>query len=160
MKKSEKNPKIRATKKMTSEVAKQGDGGGTRYNTGKTLVELVVPEWIWALADVTTRGSVVGGGQYPMRNWERGMKWSICIGCALRHFLKFLCGQRYDVETGCHHMAMAAWNLLAVMTYDLEEIGENDLPTKDFSILERVNSGIGTNNAEKPSTNTRRRNRR
>lgn len=145
---------------MAPENALKGDGGGTRYNTGKTLVELVVPEWTWALADVTTRGSVVGGGQYPMRNWERGMKWSICIGCAGRHILKFLCGQRYDVETGCHHLAMAAWNLLAVMTYDLEEIGENDLPNKDFSILQRVNSGIGTNYAQKPARNPRRRNSR
>ncbi len=157
MKNVKKETEFSRRKKSTSVKA---DGGGLRFNAQKTLIELVPPEWIWGLADVTTRGSVIGGGQYPMRNWERGMKWSICIGCAFRHMLKFICGQRYDVETGCHHMFMAAWNLCAIATYDLEEIGENDLPTKDFSILERVNSGIGTNYAEKPSRNNRPRRRR
>lgn len=154
MKKSEKNPKFSAHKKTTP------DGGGLRFNAGKTLLELIPPEWIWGLADVTTRGSVIGGGQYPMRNWERGMKWGICIGCALRHIFKFCCGERYDPQTGCHHMFMAAWNCCALATYDLMEIGENDLPERDMSILARVNSGIGTNYAEKPAKNTRRRNRR
>lgn len=157
MKKGKKETEFSRRKKSTLPTA---DGGGLRFNNDKTMMELVAPEWTWALADVTTRGSVVGGGQYPMRNWERGMKWSICVGCAMRHLWKFLCGERYDPETGCHHLAMAAWNLLALMTYDITEIGENDLPARDLSILARVNSGIGTNNAKKPTGDDRKRNRR
>lgn len=99
------------------------DGGGLRFNTGKNQIELMPPEWIWAVSMVLTRGAI----KYAIRNWERGMKWSYLVGCAMRHLLKFVCGERYDPETGCHHLAMVAWNALALMTYDLRKIGENDL---------------------------------
>lgn len=99
------------------------DGGGLRYNEGKNQLELIPPEWIWGLAMVLTRGAV----KYASRNWERGMKWSYPVGCALRHLLKFVCGERYDAESGNHHLAMAAWNCLALMSYDIRGIGENDI---------------------------------
>lgn len=102
------------------------DGGGLRYNEGKNLLEIIPPEWVWGLGMVLTRGSV----KYTIRNWERGMRWSICVGCALRHIFKFVCGERYDPETGCHHMFMAAWNCCALATYDIRGIGEDDLVGK------------------------------
>ena len=101
------------------------DGGGLRHNDLKNRLDLVPPEWPWALADITTRGSL----KYAERNWERGMKWSIMVGCALRHLYKFIAGERYDKEIGCHHLAMAAWNLLALMSYDLKGVGEDDIRT-------------------------------
>lgn len=103
--------------------AVKADGGGLRYNEGKNQLELIPPEWIWGLAMVLTRGAV----KYASRNWERGMKWSYPVGCALRHLFKFVCGERYDAESGNHHLAMAAWNCLALMSYDIRKIGENDL---------------------------------
>jgi len=124
----------------------EADGGGLRHNANKTRLELVPPEWTWAEADVTTKGSY----KYDERNWERGMKWSIMIGCVGRHIAKFLIGERYDAETGCHHLAMAAWNILALMSYDLRNIGERDLPHVDASlsvgdnVLDRVNNGNPT----------------
>lgn len=99
------------------------DGGGLRLNSNKNMLELLPAEWIWGLATVTTKGT----RKYSPRNWERGMAWSIMIGCAFRHTLKFMCGERYDSETGCHHLFMAAWNLCALASYDIREIGENDL---------------------------------
>jgi len=131
-----KNRKFSATKK--TDLA---DGGGLRFNAEKNLIELVPPEWTWALGDVTTQGSK----KYAQRNWERGMKWSIMVGCASRHLLKFLVGERYDPETGCHHLAMAAWNMLALMSYDLREIGDNDIPNSNMDLLMKVNSGEGSN---------------
>lgn len=121
------------------------DGGGLRYNAGKNRIDLLPPEWTWALGDVTTKGSY----KYEERNWERGMKWSIMVGCASRHVLKFLVGERYDRETGCHHLAMAAWNILALMSYDLRGIGENNLPGvpkfiatgEGKTLLDLVNNG-------------------
>ena len=101
------------------------DGGGLRHNDLKNRLDLVPPEWPWALADITTRGSL----KYAERNWERGMKWSIMVGCALRHLYKFIAGEQYDKEIGCHHLAMAAWNLLALMSYDLKGVGEDDILT-------------------------------
>lgn len=99
------------------------DGGGLRYNAGKNQLELIPPEWEWALGMVLTRGAI----KYESRNWERGMKRSYPIGCIKRHVNKFLAGEQYDEETGCHHLAMAAWNCLALMSYDIRGIGENDI---------------------------------
>src|ERR1035437_9553744 len=90
-------------KSIPMNIKPKADGGGLRYNTGKNQLELLPAEWIWGLGMVMTRGAI----KYDTRNWERGMKWSYPIGCALRHILKFVCGERYDVETGCHHLAMA-----------------------------------------------------
>lgn len=111
----------------------KADGGGLRYNRGKTKLELIPPEWVYALGLVLTRGSM----KYAIRNWERGMAWSICVGCTARHLFCFVCGERYDKETGCHHLAMAAWNCLALMSYDVRGIGENDL-VGDMAWLEKV----------------------
>jgi len=100
------------------------DGGGLRKDDGKNMLELIPPEWIWGLGNVLTQGAE----KYAVRNWERGMKWGKMIGCGMRHVFKFVCGERYDRESGCHHLLHASWNFLSLMSYDLRGIGENDLP--------------------------------
>ncbi len=122
------------------------DGGGLRLNAGKNRMELTLPEWEWALADVSTKGSF----KYDEWNWLLGMKWSSMIGCMKRHLVKFVLGERYDGPrfdkvkgtTGCHHLAMVAWNALALMTYDIRELGEDDRATlvKVAELLARVNA--------------------
>lgn len=113
------------------------DGGGLRLDAGKNRLDLIPPEWEAALGDVLTQGAE----KYDDRNWERGMSWSKMIGCAKRHRLKFEAGERYDLETGCHHLAMAAWNLLALMVYDIRGIGEDDLPkTATVATIAAVNA--------------------
>lgn len=111
----------------------KADGGGLRYNTGKNRLELLPPEWDWALGIVMTRGAI----KYAERNWERGMSWGTMVGCALRHVAKFATGERYDPESGCHHLAHAAWNCLALMSYDLRNVGTNDL-AGDRALLDKV----------------------
>jgi len=115
--------------------------GGKRYDEGKNRLDLLPPEWVWALGSVTTEGSKV----YAERNWELGMKWSKPVGCALRHLFKWLCGETYDIGTpakpgtGCHHLAMVAWNCLSLMSYQLRGVGENDLPwATSMALLERI----------------------
>lgn len=111
------------------------DGGGLRYNEGKCRVELIPPEWPWALGMVLTRGAI----KYADRNWERGMSWSYMIGSILRHTFKFMCGERYDKESGNHHMAHAAWNCLALMSYDLRGLQAfNDIPGCMLPVLENI----------------------
>lgn len=121
-----------AEEELREHLGEGADGGGKRMNLGKNRMELIPPEWPWSLADVTTQGSK----KYAERNWEEGMKWSTMIGCMLRHLAKFQSGQRYDGDgfdakkgtTGCHELAMVAWNALALMSYDLRNVGTNDLP--------------------------------
>ena len=131
--------------KPTEELGEGMDGGGKRMNKGKLRMELLPPEWTVALADVMTQGAK----KYDPRNWEEGMSWSSMIGCVMRHMSKFQAGERYDGDkfdkaagtTGCHHLAMAAWNILALMTYDLREIGENDMPEAvQLNLFDRVNA--------------------
>ncbi len=111
---------------------------GRRYDAGKIRLDLLPVEWIWGLGSVMTAGAV----KYAERNWEKGMKWSKVIGSMLRHTYKFLAGERYDPETGCHHLAMVAWNALALMSYDLRSIGENDLFDDGNLKLNAIEHGV------------------
>jgi hypothetical protein len=105
---------------------------GLRFDGGKVQLELIPPEWIEALGQVLTKGAA----KYEPRNWEKGMAWSKMIGCAMRHLLAFMKGERFDTKpdaqgrpgTGCHHLALAAINLLMLMSYDVRRVGDNDLP--------------------------------
>jgi len=127
------------------ELGQGADGGGQRLNAGKNRIELLPEIWLWALADVMTQGSK----KYDARNWEKGMDWSSMIGCIHRHMAKFQSGQRYDGPefdkekgtTGCHELAMVAWNALALMFYDIYVLGKNDLPVyEDLNHFLRVNA--------------------
>jgi hypothetical protein len=110
----------------------KADGGGLRYDAGKNRLDLLPPEWVWALGTVLTKGAL----KYADHNWQRGMKWSKVLGPMLRHVYKFVAGERYDPETGCHHLAMVAWNALALMSYDIRGLGENDIPQYDTKVLD------------------------
>lgn len=97
--------------------------GGLRYDAGKNRLDLIPPEWIWELGKVLTAGA----NKYADRNWELGMRWSKVVGPIERHFNRFLRGEQLDKETGCHHSAHIAWNALALFSYDIRGIGEDDL---------------------------------
>jgi hypothetical protein len=115
--------------------------GGLRFDTGKNRLDLIPPEWEWALGQVMTKGAE----KYAPRNWEKGMDWSKVVGPMRRHIVKFLAGERYDAEIGCHHLAMVAWNALALMSYDIRGIGINDVMIGDMTWLDRCkdNSASG-----------------
>lgn len=117
-----------APREMETRAMQQGapaDGGGLRHDAGKLRFDLLPTEWLVELAAISTVGSV----KYMPRNWERGMAWSKMIGCLLRHlFLGFLSGVRFDPESGRHHLGHVAWNALALMSYDMRQIGEQDHP--------------------------------
>lgn len=110
------------------------DGNGMRANDGKNRIELLPAIWTWSLGLVMTRGAI----KYEVRNWERGMPWSRMLGSCSRHIFRFVCGERYDKETGVHHLAHAAWNCLALMTYDIRAIGTNDMGSDTIAHLEAV----------------------
>lgn len=98
-------------------------GGGLRFNNGKPRHGLLPPEWTDALAEVATKGAE----KYVPRNWEKGMDPDFMIDSLNRHLNSFRKGERYDLGkntvedpgTGCHHLAHAAWNILALLSYDV-----------------------------------------
>jgi len=111
---------------------------GLRFNEGKNNLALLPPEWVWALGMVMTRGAI----KYETRNWEKGMSWAYVLASAWRHLIKFGCGERFDKELGCHHLAMVAWNVLVLMSYDLRKIGTNDM-VGDVALLEATYTEMG-----------------
>lgn len=54
---------------------------------------------------------------YPMWNWARGMKWSIPLGCAVRHTLAMMAGEVNDPETELPHRGHLQCNLIMLLCY-------------------------------------------
>jgi len=104
------------------EVNNESKQGGLRYDDGKPRVDLLPPDTMMELGKVYGYGAT----KYAPRNWELGMSWSKVVGCLLRHLYKLMMGQKIDEESGQRHSVMVAWNAIALATYDIRDIGEND----------------------------------
>lgn len=101
------------------------EGGGLRYDTGKLRWDLLPPDAMEELVRIYTRGAE----KYSDRNWEKGMRWGRCVRALKSHLNKWERGTTFDEElTDCRHLAMVAWNALALLTYELRGIGEDDRP--------------------------------
>lgn len=63
------------------------------------------------------------------RNWENGFKWSAQTAASLmRHLAKWHQGEDIDPENGQHHDVAILWNAIALVTFRLRGIGEDDRP--------------------------------
>lgn len=91
----------------------ENKGEGIRLNEGKVRHDLLEPYAIDELAKVFT----FGADKYAVHNWLKGMNWSKVLASLKRHINKFEKGEDFDEETGLYHMAHAAWNALALVSY-------------------------------------------
>lgn len=99
-------------------------GGGLRFDAGKNRLDLLPFDALTELGMVYT----MGAQKYAPRNWELGMPWSKVLGPMLRHlFTRIVTGERLDPESGRSHLAHVAWNALALLTYELRGLGEDDI---------------------------------
>jgi len=89
------------------------DGTGLRYNKEKPRVELLIPDALEAEARVWAQGAK----KYGEYNWQKGMKWSIPIGCMLRHIFAIMRGQDIDPESGELHAAHIKTNASMLIYY-------------------------------------------
>ena len=112
--------------KAKLEAVVKTDGGGLRFDTGKPPLELIPPEMLFAHAEVSAFGST----KYQVRNWERGMSYSKCFACALRHLFYWWMGEDRDKESGLHHLHHALWNVAALVTYLTTYPEGDDRPRK------------------------------
>lgn len=98
--------------------------GGYKADESKTRLELIPPEFIFAVGSVLT----FGASKYADRNWEKGMKWSRPFGAAMRHLWawwggrgpttrNFLLGD-LDAETGMSHLWHAGCCLAFLIAYE------------------------------------------
>lgn len=105
---------------MTEQQSKEEPA--LRYDNGKLRYDLIPVDALEELVLIYTRAL----SKYPERNWEKGMSWSRCFGSLMRHSWAFWRGEERDSETNCHHMAMAAWNAMALVSYSLRKVGKDD----------------------------------
>ena len=100
------------------------DNGGLRFNDGKDRWDLLPWDALEALVRIYTKGGV----KYAPRNWERGMHWSKMVASMMRHFIRRVVYREViDPETGELHFGHMAWNALGLLTYDLRNIGNDDI---------------------------------
>jgi hypothetical protein len=96
---------------------------GGEKGSKEARFSLIPTEFLWELACHYGRGAK----KYADRNWERGYKWSLSKDAHSRHLAQWELGERYDGETGTHHLIAAAWHLVALYIFDLRRLGTDDL---------------------------------
>ncbi len=62
-----------------------------------------------------------GATKYEDRNWERGYEWSLSFGALQRHLAAFWQGEDNDPEFGLPHLAHAAFHVLGLLHYSLDD---------------------------------------
>ncbi len=67
-----------------------------------------------------------GARKYADDNWLKGYAWRLSLGALLRHVSRFAIGEDRDPETGCLHLAHAAWHCLTLITFILRKRGTDD----------------------------------
>ena len=111
--------------------------GGRRDHEGKPRVSLIVSKALLEVAKVGT----MGAAKYGDHNFRKGMKWSLMLDAAFRHLIRYVSGERRDIDPNCDgcksknckdhsglsHLAHIAWNILALLEYEIEGVGEDDL---------------------------------
>lgn len=86
---------------------------GLRYNNGKLRYDLLEPFALQELVRVFTKGAE----KYEDNNWLKGMQWNKVLASLKRHIAAFEQGEDFDPELGTYHMANAAWNCMALLSY-------------------------------------------
>lgn len=89
------------------------NGGGLRYNEGKTRYDLVPAFAQEQYAKVLT----LGAQKYSERNWEKGMPWSKILASLERHLYAIKKGEDYDPESGLLHSAHVMTNSAFLTEY-------------------------------------------
>ena len=79
-----------------------------------------------------------GAAKYSDRNYELGYAYSLSFDAAMRHLLAWWDGERLDGELGSHHLAAAAFHLIALMEFEHRGSGADDRPAGNVTDLGNV----------------------
>lgn len=85
-----------------------------KYDSGKSMIDLVIPEFIEDIAKVLT----FGAQKYEPYNWQNNLKRERMLSALYRHLLAYHKGEKYDKETGLNHLAHVAVNAMFLHWYD------------------------------------------
>lgn len=84
-----------------------------KFDSEKPKISLVPHSALIEVARVMT----FGAAKYGPYNWKQGMDWSRLYSAAQRHQMQFWMGEDIDPESGIHHLAHAACNILMLYEY-------------------------------------------
>lgn len=97
-----------------NEISKSAERG-SRFNENK-------PRWSLlprlALVPVV-KVLMYGAKKYEPYNWAKGLSYSETCDSLLRHVNDWRGGETNDAESGCHHLAHAACNILFLLHFEL-----------------------------------------
>lgn len=101
---------------------------GKKNDTGKLRYDLIPPDVMAVLAHVYT----MGADKYGDRNWEEGIDYGRLIAAKKRHFNDWEAGESLDPEDGQHHLASDIWCSIALLAYEMRNMGGefDDRPAK------------------------------
>ncbi len=82
---------------------------------GKNQIQSLLPGFLWEVGQVMTHGNT----KYSVDNWKGGAFHRMeYVGAAMRHLLKYWSGEKYDPETGLHHLAHMTCSLMFLWYFD------------------------------------------
>lgn len=97
-----------------------------KFDKGKPRMDLIRPEFTFEIAKGLEWGASKYGekeGEVPNYLKGKGFYYSKIIASCLRHFYSWASGESIDKESGVHHLALAAVNLMFLFTYDISQKG-------------------------------------
>jgi hypothetical protein len=100
---------------------------GAKDDNHKPRLDLVLGDFHRALWEVGKVGTF-GANKYCDRGWhevENGRERY--ASALLRHYLRFKNGEHFDNESNLLHLAHLAWNALAILQLELEDIQFNEI---------------------------------
>ncbi len=105
-------------------------GSGARANSGKVSMALVPLHLLAGVARVFMGGKM----KYAPWNWAKGMPYSTCFDCTMRHMIKWwYTGEELDAESGEHHIDHAICNLLMLKHYMSSFTEGDDRPSQEIT---------------------------
>jgi hypothetical protein len=113
-----------------------GQTTAARFDSGKIRHDLIPPYPLDELAKVYTYGA----RKYDPDNYFKGMAWRKVIGPLLRHLWKWIRGEKYDDESGLHHLSHVAWNVFTLMIYEKNNVGIDDRHPYMLDLLDEKES--------------------
>ena len=109
---------------------------GKKYDEGKNRMGLMCENFsraLWEVAKVST----FGANRYGANNWqhlenpkERYMD-ALC-----RHLFQHLQGEKINEESGLLHLSHCAWNILALLEFELGETITDEMTKNALKLLQ------------------------
>lgn len=99
-----------------------GDLGGAKYDHGKVLFRPLTRGLARSLHEVA-RVLTFGANKYAEDSWQTAPNAAVRYENALdRHLNAWKMGEGYDPESGLHHLAHAACNVLFILWFELKGV--------------------------------------